>query len=813
MLNDLIRTYKKIILAVVLILCAILVWFFGCHRFAGNKDGETEWKQTAKDELIYEFTTPQTSGSIIFGTCGHLTADRIQPVVMYIAGREAEFTGTVRITLPGEDGKGISYQAAVKCPRGSDQRVMLSVPRLGNVSFFSVELLDQYGTEELARMIVGTSAKKLSSDSGEASEKKDVGIGILSDEPEKLKWIDGLEISTSADRCYVFEVVAINEKNLLEGADFLESLSGIIIDDFDSSRLSYRQKQSLKEWVETKGGTLIAGTGAHAGKVLAGMENILGARLGEEKTQSLQFYDGDESAGYLSVHTNDIILSDRSLWNASGVSFPVSCYQRYLGKGRMMLLTWSFTEDVFSQWIGREKMTQALLDAVVAKISHPDHADEVSIWYLKNSLYSWLASRVPNTFYYALFFIVYLAALFFFCYYFLRRTKKREYIWFIVPALSLFFTICLAVRAGGFANSGTNSYSAIEIEDSADSVNDVFLLYQNNEGEGNHASLVGNVSSVEPMDYSYLNEENDVASIARLRPDYTINNTQNGYEIEFEETIPGTSRLLQIKKKKVGESDQCFDTELTASHTFFYGKIVNQSGWDYSRILLIRGNQYTILDDVKAGEEREIQAGDITCWSLYDHDNSSINTEGHVGPGGLVEYIRYRYTEDNNDLNTVIIAGITDDREIDLFQDQDSIRNRQTVLVNRVSLNQASGLHYISNINRRCLAKDYADSLLARDTLEDRKTKAVYQFDRDKIVWYGARNRDRYNGRIYAYNYQTGKEDLIFEHPDDVINGEGLEPYLSEMNKMILTYEKKDDEDIGPAPLLTFILKDVTKEP
>ena len=80
MLNDLIRTYKKIILAVVLILCAILVWFFGCHRFAGNKDGETEWKQTAKDELIYEFTTPQTSGSIIFGTCGHLTADRIQPV-------------------------------------------------------------------------------------------------------------------------------------------------------------------------------------------------------------------------------------------------------------------------------------------------------------------------------------------------------------------------------------------------------------------------------------------------------------------------------------------------------------------------------------------------------------------------------------------------------------------------------------------------------------------------------------------------------------------------------------------------------------
>ena len=810
MLNDLIRTYKKIILAVVLLLCAILVWFFGCHRFAQDKDEESAWKQTAKDEMIYEFTTQQTTGTITFGTCGHLTSDRTQPVIMYISGRDADFSGTVRITLPGQEGKGVAYQAAVKCPKDVSRKVVLSVPKLGNVSFFSVELLDQYGTEELARIIMGTYGGKWKNDSDETTEKKAVGIGILSDKPEKLKWIDGLEISAE-DTCFLFEVVAMNEKNLLEGPDILESLSGIIIDDFDSSRLNYRQKQCLKEWVEEKGGALILGTGARAGQVLAGMENLVGAGAGAGKIQSLQFYDDDESAGYLSVQTNEIKLSNQDLWNAGGISFPVSCYHRSVGKGKMMILTWSFAENVFSQWTGREKMAQDLLESVLPVVSRPNNTEETSIWYIKNTLYSWLASRTPNTFFYAIFFIVYISALVLFSYYFLRRTKKREYIWVIVPALSLFFTICLAVRAGGFGNYGTNSYSAIEILDSAGPLNEVFLLYQNNEGERNHASLVSDVSSVEPMDYSYRNEEEDVASLTRLRQDYTINNASNGYEIEFEEAVPGTSRLLQMKEKgDKGETQACFDTQLEADYTSFYGRIVNRSEWNYSKVMLLRGNQYVLLRDVKAGEEREIRAGAVKCWSLYDQDYSALKAEGDSLSGNLADYIRSRYTEENDDLNTIIIAGITADKEITLFQDQESIRNRQTILINRVALTTQPGLHYISNINRRCLGKNYAGSPLSRDTLEERKTKAVYQFDRDKVVWYAARNRDQFTGNIYAYNYRTGKEDLLFENPGDVIKGEKLEPYLSGMNKMILTFERKDGEDVGPAPLLTFVLKDVT---
>ena len=32
MLNDLFRTYKKIIILVLIVLCMVIFWFYGCHR-------------------------------------------------------------------------------------------------------------------------------------------------------------------------------------------------------------------------------------------------------------------------------------------------------------------------------------------------------------------------------------------------------------------------------------------------------------------------------------------------------------------------------------------------------------------------------------------------------------------------------------------------------------------------------------------------------------------------------------------------------------------------------------------------------------
>ena len=810
MLNDLFRTYKKIIAVVVLLICGILFWFFGCYRSARDEVEQTGWVQASEDVQNYDFYTPQIKGSITFGTEGRLSSERTQPVILNIAGTGDSFTGTVKITLPGDEGKGVAYQSAVQCAKGYSSKIVFSVPHLGDVSFFSVEILDQYGTEELARMIVGANGLcgDMDSGSGEVSDKKLVLIGVLTDDPDQLQWLNGLEIKSNQDTL-LFSFLKLKEQDLWCGGAGLGSLSGILIDNYDTNKLSSTQKRCIQEWVEKKGGSLMLGTGVRADEVLGGIVDLVGAKAGETKEESLQFYDDEESAGYLTVLTNRLKIGKVSNYKAEGISFPISCYLRKCGEGKIMLMTWSFTDNAISQWSGKEKMAQEILEDAVPKIIQPGSADEDSTWYLKKALYSYLAPRASGTFYYALFFIGYIFTLVFFSYYLLRRTKRSEYIWLVVPVVSIVFTFLLFIRTGVFGNDTASTYSAVEISDADKGMNDVYFLYQNNEGESNHVDLTQNVTSVLPMDYSYRSDVVDVASLRRLRQDFTINNAQKGFDIAFEEAVPGTSRILQMEKTKA-EDDQasCFDLKLQADDASFQGTITNRSHWYFSSVILIRGYQYILLDDLEAGETRKISAVDIRCWSGFEQENSAYLEEEREDLSGLMDYIRYRYMNGAENYNTIIAAGITDERDIPLLTDQEMLQNQQTVFVSRYPLPSKPGLHYIANINRQCLGSDNADSSLARDILEEKKTKAVYQFDRDKIVACAIRNKDSFEGSIYAYNYNTGNDDLIFKDKNTVYDGEKLEPYLSEMNKMILTYRMNKDEDYGPAPLLTFVMKE-----
>ena len=122
MLNDLFRTYKKIIILVLIILCMIIFWFYGCHRQQHVSESGQTWEE---EELSgggsgYHFQTELLSGDVVFGTKGYLPQGRTLPVRVNVASGEQDFTGTLKITLPGADNEGVSYQSAVYCRQGAD---------------------------------------------------------------------------------------------------------------------------------------------------------------------------------------------------------------------------------------------------------------------------------------------------------------------------------------------------------------------------------------------------------------------------------------------------------------------------------------------------------------------------------------------------------------------------------------------------------------------------------------------------------------------------------------------------------------------
>jgi len=165
--------------------------------------------------------------------------------------------------------------------------------------------------------------------------------------------------------------------------------------------------------------------------------------------------------------------------------------------------------------------------------------------------------------------------------------------------------------------------------------------------------------------------------------------------------------------------------------------------------------------------------------------------------------------KDTDQLDETILVGVTYDMDSDIFSGENDLRNQIGLDVIHLSDSREdkpqSGenrVFTITNINASCLRSD-EEGLLVHDTLEANKTKATYQFDRNRVLKRLFRNRDSFKGTIRAYNYKTGKDEIILKNWDDILEGKELDSYLSDQNVMILTYLLPEGEELGNTPVLS----------
>lgn len=803
MLNDLFRTYKKIIVLVVIILCAIIFWFYGCHRQQQTNGQSQVWEKTELSEASgygYHFQSEQLSGDVVFGTKGYLAENKTLPVQVDITSTKEDFTGTLKITLPGTDGEGVSYQSAVYCQENVTSTVNMEVPSLGNASYFYFEILDSFGTVVFSEKVLTTEEHETSAGT------QNIYVGVLSSQYASLEYLDGLELEV-ADQTFTLRLIHFLAGDFPTNIQELGSLSGMIIDAFDTSALSKSQIQCLTSWV-SEGGSLFVGTGTGADVVLSGLNSLLKVQAGEVEEVHYAFSGEVSSVGSARLYASALTFKEEEAWESLSFSVPACIYRKEYGDGKITLSACSLTDDTFRQWTGREDVIWQIFHEELEAEIERTWVDEASLWYVKKTLYSFMNGRKLNTFYYGVFFITYLGVLGFFSYYLLRKIKRREYIWGVVPVVAILFTISLAFRTEGSGGESGQNFSALRIYDASVGDDDYYLLYQDNEGTQMRVDLVSSVESVEPVDYNYRTQDAEEYSVRNIKENYTINNTRNGFDIAFEESIPGTSYILKCSGKKAQtEEGSCFSTVIQAENSYFEGEVTNISDWKFDKVMVIRGRQYAVLDGMEAGETASIKEDMVRFWTEYAETDEKTQ-EQSTATGNLLEYLKQRYMLENGDQNTLLVIGITHENDFELLSNGKTIKNQKTAFVNRFSLQSVDDSECIVNINQN-LDEESGESALRYNLLEKNETKAVYAFDTSKFIWGLFRNRDGFEGDIYAYNYDTQTMDLILEEEDAYMNCGELEPYVSDMNKMTLTFVLPDESDYGEAPILSLLMKNV----
>ena len=93
-------------------------------------------------------------------------------------------------------------------------------------------------------------------------------------------------------------------------------------------------------------------------------------------------------------------------------------------------------------------------------------------------------------------------------------------------------------------SSGDSYFSALRVTDSEKEQENIYYLYQNDEGVEGNVNFLSTITSVIPMDYNYRTIAGK--NIKPSGEDITINKTQKGFDVAFEESVPGTSRILKL---------------------------------------------------------------------------------------------------------------------------------------------------------------------------------------------------------------------------------------------------------------------------
>ena len=89
-------------------------------------------------------------------------------------------------------------------------------------------------------------------------------MGVLSDHPERLSYMDHMGINYSTLRTRLIE---LDQDTMPESRQELDQLDVLLINDFDTGSLDSRQLEAVWEWTQS-GGTLLFGTGEHANETL-----------------------------------------------------------------------------------------------------------------------------------------------------------------------------------------------------------------------------------------------------------------------------------------------------------------------------------------------------------------------------------------------------------------------------------------------------------------------------------------------------------------------------------------------------------------
>ena len=192
---------------------------------------------------------------VVYGYQGTAKSGRYLPLKIRIENPGgAPFSGTLSVLTMESDYELYRYEYPLNLEAGESFAKDMSISLGARIDQMYVKVMDQEGREIASKRL------KLNV----SMETAELFVGILSDTPDRLQYLNGVGVNYSTLRTRTIEMSA---RTLPSQEMELDQLDVLLISNFDTGTLSGDQVKAVWEWV-SKGGVLLLGTGERAEDVM-----------------------------------------------------------------------------------------------------------------------------------------------------------------------------------------------------------------------------------------------------------------------------------------------------------------------------------------------------------------------------------------------------------------------------------------------------------------------------------------------------------------------------------------------------------------
>lgn len=688
---------------------------------------------------------------------------------------------------------------------------MMDIPLGNRIDQLFINLADENGNQVIHKRV------KLNV----STEVPELFIGVLSDTPEKLQYLNGVGVDYSMLRTRTFE---LNEENFPIDEIRLNLVDVLLISNYRIRDLSEMQSRALVEWVRS-GGIMILGTGARVDDTLGRFApELLDESYDPPELLTVDMGQDYEAEGPGSTELT-MFCADFSL---SGANVIFSDDQLALfatvayGKGTVGVAAFDFAD--IAEFCQRHP---SYIDTLLTNVLGEDKINRLAeTAYSGNSNQYWSANsmintgnvdRLPNIPLYTMEIIIYIFLVGPGIYIFLRQRELTRYYGTAIVLLSLTFTMIIYLMGSKTRFQDTFYTYARFLDTSEDVVNETTYLNIQTPYNNPYTMVLDPRYSVKPITRSYYD---NVSSIPKFtgQEDYkiAIRYEPEGTTVSAQNVIAFEPKYFQLDRVEANTQAIGFTGQIVMEEDNVTGSITNSFKEPVEDAALLFYDKMILLGDMNPGETKKLDdlellqvplahnnqiAEKITGGDQYEKPdiNSKDYMDALARTNLLICYLDNSvstYTnsarvvgistqpeDDPLQLETDEVEGITVvSSSIPVYQEKDDIVYR-SALMRKPSV--ISGSYY--NVNNTLYGIDplILEYSLGNDVeVEKLYFRYVSESFTDTVK---SSSLIPFTGSIYFYNHNTGSYDKVNEK-QLMYTGEQLRDYLSPGNTIMVKY-------------------------